>query len=93
MAHYDYLYETVSREDITERINNAEKRIKSDQDNKDNLMKDIKIVTTEIGKKAIEKEMSELERWIRQWERSLNKLNEALKRHDEGFKVSNYELR
>ena len=93
MAHYDYLYEDASREDITEEINLVQRILdKNDTYTKD-LKKDIDKIATEYSKIVIEKEIKELERSTNTWSKKLSNLNELLKSHDNGQKIMRSALR
>jgi hypothetical protein len=56
------------------------------------LEADLESVKNEISIELIRNESDKMVRWQLAYQRELTRLNKLLKRHDEGFEISKYEV-
>lgn len=92
MGHYDFLDEEVLKTEIAERIEGLKSAIDKYKEKERLLEEDLLYVNHEISRELLRDESDKMVRWIQAYQREITRLNKLLSRHDEGFKISRYEV-
>lgn len=92
MGHYDFLDEEVLRSEIAERIKGLNRGIDLYKEKERLLEEDLLYVIHEASRELLREESDKMVRWIQSYQNEITRLNKLLARHDEGFKISRYEI-
>lgn len=92
MGHYDFLDEEVLRNEIAERIKGFNSAINQYKEKERLLEEDLLYVQHEVSRELLREESDKMVRWTQSYQNEINRMNKLLARHDEGFKISRYEI-